>query len=267
MEYLEQPYLNLLQHVLNHGDSRNDRTNTGTLSVFGGELQFDLEKGFPIVTTKKINFYAVITELLWFIKGGTNTKFLNEHGVKIWDEWADKNGNLGPIYGAQWRKWKHGAIKIDQLTELIDGIKTNPYSRRHILSAWNVGELDKMALPPCHLLAQFYVANSTLSCKMYQRSADLFLGVPFNIASYALLTHLIAHVCDLNVGKFIHSFGDAHIYHNHITQVKKQLTRIPYESPTLYLNPEVKDITEFEHDDIAIYDYKCHPFIHAPIAV
>ena len=263
-----QQYLGLLQHILDTGTHKTDRTGTGTQSVFGYQLRFDLAKGFPLVTTKKVHLKSIIYELLWFLKGETNIAYLKEHGVKIWDEWADENGELGPVYGKQWRSWegKDGKV-IDQVSELIEQIKKNPDSRRLIVSAWNVAELPEMALMPCHNMFQFYVADGKLSCQLYQRSADVFLGVPFNIASYALLSMMIAQVCDLKPGEFVHTFGDVHIYSNHMEQVKLQLSRTPFPLPTMKLNPEVKDIFEFKFEDFVLENYECHPGIKAPVAV
>ena len=263
-----QQYLDLLQHIMDHGVEKTDRTGTGTQSVFGYQLRFDLQKGFPLVTTKKVHLKSIIYELLWFLKGETNIAYLKEHGVRIWDEWADENGELGPVYGKQWRSWEGADGKVvDQVTELISQIKKNPDSRRLIISAWNVAELPKMALMPCHALFQFYVANGKLSCQLYQRSADVFLGVPFNIASYALLTLMIAQVCDLQPGEFIHTFGDVHIYSNHREQVALQLSRSPYPLPTMKLNPAVKDIFDFQFEDFTLENYQSHPSIKAPVAV
>lgn len=261
-------YLDLLAKVLNNGTEKNDRTGTGTISDFGHQLYFDLRYKFPIITTKKVPFKAVAAELIWFLQGGTNIHFLHERGVKIWDPWADSEGELGPIYGKQWRSWpdKNGGT-IDQIAEVIHTIKNNPDSRRMVVSAWNVADLPDMALSPCHCLFQFYVANGQLSCHLYQRSADLFIGVPFNIASYALLTHLIAQVCDLKPGKFIHTFGDVHIYQNHIEQVKTQLNRDPQPLPTLQLSSSVQEIDEFDVDHISLEGYNPHPHIKAPVAV
>jgi thymidylate synthase len=263
-----QNYLSLLRHILDNGTHKSDRTGTGTQSVFGHQLRFDLQKGFPLVTTKKVHLKSIIYELLWFLKGETNIAYLKEHGVKIWDEWADENGELGPVYGKQWRSWegKDGKI-IDQVSELIAQIKKNPDSRRLIISAWNVGELKDMALMPCHTMFQFYVANGKLSCQLYQRSADIFLGVPFNIASYALLTLMIAQVCDLQPGEFVHTFGDVHIYSNHMEQVMLQLSREPFPLPTMKLNPLVKDIFSFQYEDFTLENYQSHPSIKAPVAV
>jgi len=263
-----QAYLDLLQHILDNGVAKGDRTGTGTLSCFGYQMRFDLQKGFPMVTTKKLHLKSIIYELLWFLKGETNTAYLKEHGVSIWDEWADANGNLGPVYGHQWRSWTGADGKTyDQVKDVIHQIKTNPDSRRMIISAWNVGDLPKMALSPCHALFQFYVANGKLSCQLYQRSADVFLGVPFNIASYALLTMMIAQVCGLEAGEFIHTFGDVHLYNNHIEQAKLQLTRKPYPLPTMHINPEVKDIFSFKFEDFTLENYQHHPHIKAPVAV
>lgn len=250
------------------GVLKSDRTGTGTKSVFGYQMRFDLQKGFPLLTTKKVHLKSIIYELLWFIKGDTNIKYLNDHGVTIWDEWADKNGNLGPVYGSQWRSWKGADGKVtDQLSSLIEGIKKNPDSRRHIISAWNPAEVDKMALPPCHAMFQFYVANGRLSCQLYQRSADVFLGVPFNIASYALLTMMVAQVCGLNPGEFIHTFGDAHIYTNHFDQVNLQLSRDTRQLPVMKLNPAIESIFDFKFEDFILEGYDPHPGIKAPIAV
>jgi thymidylate synthase len=263
-----QQYLDLLQHILDNGTEKTDRTGTGTKSCFGYQMRFDLQKGFPMVTTKKLHVKSIFYELLWFLKGDTNIKYLKENGVSIWDEWANEAGELGPVYGEQWRSWKGAdGVVVDQITELIKQIKTTPDSRRLIISAWNVAELPKMALMPCHTLFQFYVANGKLSCQLYQRSADVFLGVPFNIASYALLTMMIAQVCDLEPGDFVHSFGDVHLYNNHIEQAKLQLTRTPFELPTLKINPAVKDIFSFDFSDFTIENYQCHPAIKAPVAI
>jgi thymidylate synthase len=253
---------------MQHGTKKEDRTGTGTVSVFGYQMRFNLQEGFPLVTTKKVHTKSIIHELLWFLKGDTNIKYLKDNGVTIWDEWADENGNLGPVYGYQWRSWPSASgDHIDQISQLIDQIKKNPDSRRLLVNAWNVSEISKMKLPPCHILFQFYVADGKLSCQLYQRSADLFLGVPFNIASYALLTHMVAQVCDLEVGEFIHTLGDAHIYSNHFDQVNLQLTREPLPLPTLKLNPEVKNIFDFTYEDIAIENYQSHPAIKAVVAV
>ena len=263
-----QQYLQLLQHILDNGTEKTDRTGTGTKSCFGYQMRFDLQKGFPMVTTKKLHVKSIFYELLWFLKGDTNIKYLKENGVSIWDEWANEAGELGPVYGEQWRSWKGAdGVVVDQITELIKQIKTTPDSRRLIVSAWNVAELPKMALMPCHTLFQFYVADGKLSCQLYQRSADVFLGVPFNIASYALLTMMIAQVCDLEPGDFVHSFGDVHLYNNHIEQAKLQLSRTPFELPTLKINPAVKDIFGFDFSDFTIENYQCHPGIKAPVAI
>ncbi len=263
-----QAYLNLLQKILNDGVEKEDRTGVGTLSLFGYQMRFDLQNGFPILTTKKIHLKSVIYELLWFLKGDTNVRYLQEHGVRIWNEWADENGNLGPIYGAQWRSWRGADGKIvDQIEWVINEIRQNPNSRRLIVSAWNVSELDKMALPPCHILFQFYVANGKLSCQLYQRSADVFLGVPFNIASYALLTMMMAQVTNLEPGEFVHTFGDVHLYRNHIEQAKLQLSREPYPLPTMKINPQVKEISDFQYEDFELINYKAHPHIKAEVAV
>ena len=263
-----QQYLDLLQHILNNGTEKTDRTGTGTRSCFGYQMRFDLQKGFPMVTTKKLHVKSIFYELLWFLKGDTNIKYLKENGVSIWDEWANEAGELGPVYGEQWRSWKGAdGVVVDQITQLIEQIKKTPDSRRLIVSAWNVAELPKMALMPCHTLFQFYVADGKLSCQLYQRSADVFLGVPFNIASYALLTMMIAQVCDLECGDFVHSFGDVHLYSNHIEQAKLQLTRTPFELPTLKINPAVKDIFGFDFSDFTIENYQCHPGIKAPVAI
>jgi thymidylate synthase len=261
-------YLSLLQHIMDYGILKGDRTGTGTKSVFGYQMRFDLEEGFPLLTTKKLHLKSIIYELLWFLRGDTNINYLHEHGVTIWDEWAGQDGELGPVYGHQWRSWPAPNGKsIDQISLLIEGIKTNPDSRRHIVSAWNPAEIDKMALPPCHALFQFYVANGKLSCQLYQRSADVFLGVPFNIASYALLTMMVAQVCRLKPGEFIHSFGDAHIYTNHFEQVKEQLSRIPRPLPRMLINPDVKDIFNFRYEDFKLEGYDPYPSIKAPIAI
>jgi len=261
-------YLDLLEHVCNTGVQKEDRTGTGTISVFGYQMRFDLGKGFPLVTTKKLHLRSIIHELLWFLQGATNIKYLSDNRVTIWDEWADPNGNLGPVYGYQWRSWpKPDGTHIDQISQVITSIKNNPDSRRHIVSAWNVGELDQMALPPCHLLFQFYVANGTLSCQMYQRSCDIFLGVPFNIASYALLTMMMAQVTGLRPGEFIHTLGDAHIYLNHMEQVKHQRIRDPYPLPSMKLNPEIRDIFQFRFEDFTLENYQAHPHIKGEIAI
>lgn len=263
-----EQYHQLLQHILDHGVEKSDRTGTGTISCFGYQMRFDLQKGFPLVTTKKVHLKSIIHELLWFLQGDTNIKYLKEHQVKIWDEWADENGELGPVYGKQWRSWegKNGKI-VDQITDLVKQIKLNPDSRRLIVSAWNVADLPEMALMPCHTLFQFYVANGRLSCQLYQRSADVFLGVPFNIASYALLTLMLAQVTGYEPGEFIHSFGDVHIYNNHIDQVKLQLSREPLPLPTMQLNKEVTDILKFQYSDFELLHYQSHPAIKAPVAV
>ena len=261
-------YLNLLDHVLTNGTKKDDRTGTGTISVFGYQMRFDLAEGFPVLTTKKLHLRSIIHELLWFLKGETNIKYLNNNKVKIWDEWADENGNLGHIYGYQWRSWPaHDGKYIDQISNVIDSIKNNPNSRRHLVNAWNVGELDKMALPPCHIMFQFYVADGKLSCQMYQRSADVFLGVPFNIASYALLLKMVAQVTGLVPGEFVHTFGDAHIYLNHIDQVKLQLTREPFALPQMNINPDVKSIFDFKFEDFSLVNYQSHPHIKGEISV
>ena len=263
-----EQYQTLLKHILANGIEKQDRTGTGTTSVFGYQMRFDLEKGFPLVTTKKLHVKSIIHELLWFLKGETNIAYLKENGVKIWDEWADANGNLGPVYGKQWRSWE-GAdnITIDQISWLIAEIKRNPDSRRLIVSAWNVADLPKMALMPCHTIFQFYVANGKLSCQLYQRSADVFLGVPFNIASYALLTLMVAQVCELKPGEFIHSFGDVHLYSNHFEQANLLLSREPFLLPTMRINPDVKDIFSFQFEDFTLENYQSHPSIKAPVAV
>ena len=261
-------YHDLLRHVMEHGNDKSDRTGTGTRSVFGYQMRFNLAEGFPLLTTKKLHTRSIFYELLWFLKGETNISYLKENKVSIWDEWADENGNLGPVYGSQWRSWKTtDGRAIDQITQLIHQIKTNPDSRRLIVSAWNVGEVDQMKLPPCHLLFQFYVAGGKLSCQLYQRSADIFLGVPFNIASYAALTMMIAQVCDLAPGDFVHTLGDAHIYNNHFEQVGLQLQRDPRPLPQLKLNPQVKDIFDFRFEDLVIENYDPHPHIKAAVAV
>jgi thymidylate synthase len=267
-KFVMQNYLDLLRHILDTGTDKTDRTGTGTRSVFGYQLRYDLSKGFPLVTTKKVHLKSIIYELLWFLKGDTNIKYLNDNGVTIWDEWADENGNLGPVYGAQWRSWKGADGRVvDQIAEVIQQIKTNPDSRRLIVSAWNPAEIPAMALAPCHALFQFYVADGKLSLQLYQRSADVFLGVPFNIASYALLTMMVAQVCGLEVGEYIHSFGDVHIYNNHFEQVNKQLLREPKSLPTMKINPEVKDIFSFTYEDFTLENYDPHPGIKAPVAV
>jgi len=260
--------LDLLDHIMKNGVDKPDRTGTGIRSVFGYQMRFDLSKGFPMITTKKLHLRSIIHELLWFLKGDTNIAYLKENGVRIWDEWADENGDLGPVYGYQWRSWPApNGESIDQISRLVKGIKNNPNSRRHIVSAWNPAFVDEMALPPCHCLFQFYVADGKLSCQLYQRSADVFLGVPFNIASYALLTMMIAQVCDLDLGDFVHSFGDVHIYSNHFEQVKEQLTRDPRPLPEMIINPEVKNIFDFNFDDFEVVNYNPHPHIKATVAV
>lgn len=261
-------YLDLLDHVLKNGTRKSDRTGTGTISVFGYQMRFDLNEGFPVMTTKKLHLRSIIHELLWFLKGETNIKYLIENKVTIWNEWADKNGDLGPIYGYQWRSWPTAdGQHVDQISQLVNSIKTNPDSRRHLINAWNVGEIGKMALPPCHILFQFYVADGRLSCQLYQRSADIFLGVPFNIASYALLTLMMAQVCGLKPGDFVHTFGDAHIYLNHVDQVKLQLSRKPFPLPEMKLNPEIKSIFDFKFEDFELVNYQAHPTIKGAISV
>lgn len=263
-----QQYQALLQHILDKGTPKTDRTGTGTLSCFGYQMRFNLQEGFPLVTTKKLHVKSIIHELLWFLSGDTNIKYLNDHGVSIWNEWANELGDLGPVYGKQWRSWEgKDGIVVDQISDVIEQIKKTPDSRRLIISAWNVADLPKMALMPCHTIFQFYVANNKLSCQLYQRSADVFLGVPFNIASYALLTLMIAQVCDLEPGDFVHSFGDVHLYNNHIAQAELQLSRVPYALPQIKLNPEVKNIFQFKYDDFKLENYQCHPPIKAPVAV
>jgi len=265
---LMRQYLDLVQHILDNGVQKADRTGTGTLSVFGYQMRFDLSQGFPLLTTKKLHLKSIIYELLWFLKGETNVKYLNDHGVSIWNEWADPEGELGPVYGAQWRSWRGASGRtIDQISQVIDAIKTSPDSRRLIVSAWNVAEIDRMALPPCHALFQFYVAEGKLSCQLYQRSADVFIGVPFNIASYALLNLMVAHVCGLEPGEFIHTFGDAHLYLNHLEQARLQVSRTPYPLPQMKLNPRVKSIFEFEYSDFELAGYQAHPHIKAEISV
>jgi thymidylate synthase len=261
-------YLDLLQHILENGEKREDRTGTGTISVFGHQMRFSLEQGFPLITTKKVHLRSIIYELLWFLRGETNIKYLVDNQVSIWNEWADEQGELGPVYGKQWRSFPSTNGKsIDQISWVIDEIKRNPTSRRLIVSAWNPGELDKMALPPCHLLFQFYVSDGKLSCQLYQRSADTFLGVPFNIASYALLTHMVAQVTGLGVGDFVHTLGDAHIYLNHLEQVKEQLKRKPFPLPKIKLNPEISSIFDFKYEDISIINYEAHPHIKGEVSV
>ena len=261
-------YLDLMRHVREHGVRKDDRTGTGTLSVFGYQMRFDLAEGFPLVTTKKLHLRSIIHELLWFLRGDTNIRYLHDNGVTIWDEWADENGDLGPIYGYQWRSWPApDGRHIDQISQVVEQLRTNPDSRRIIVSAWNVGQLDEMALPPCHALFQFYVANGRLSCQLYQRSADIFLGVPFNIASYALLTMMMAQVTGLQPGEFIHTLGDAHLYLNHLEQADEQLSRTPYPLPVMKLNSEVRDIFAFRYEDFELVGYEAHPHIKAPVAV
>jgi thymidylate synthase len=263
-----QAYLDLLKHILDHGVAKNDRTGTGTISCFGYQMRFDLQQGFPMLTTKRLHLKSIIYELLWFLNGDTNIKYLNDNGVRIWDEWADKEGNLGPVYGHQWRSWTgaDGAV-YDQIKDVLHQLKTNPDSRRMIVNAWNVADLPKMALSPCHALFQFYVAKGKLSCQLYQRSADVFLGVPFNIASYALLTLMMAQVCGLEAGEFIHTFGDVHLYSNHLEQAKLQLSRTPLPLPQMQINPEVKDLFGFKFEDFTLLNYQSHPHIKAPVAV
>lgn len=261
-------YHDLLKHIIDNGTVKEDRTGTGTKSVFGYQMRFDLSEGFPVVTTKKLHLRSIIIELLWFLKGDTNIKYLKDNNVRIWDEWADENGNLGPVYGHQWRSWPDGkGGTIDQISKLVNNIKNNPDSRRLLVSAWNVADVDNMALPPCHTMFQFYVANGKLSCQLYQRSADTFLGVPFNIASYALLTMMLAQVCDLEPGEFVHTFGDAHIYSNHMEQVQLQLSRDPRPLPKMKINPNVKDIFEFKYEDFELINYDPHPHIKGEVAV
>ncbi|MBT5766611.1 thymidylate synthase [Emcibacteraceae bacterium] len=263
-----QQYLNLARRIRDEGTTKEDRTGTGTRSVFGHQMRFNLEDGFPMVTTKKLHLKSIIHELLWFIAGDTNIKYLKDNGVRIWDEWADENGDLGPVYGHQWRSWPTpNGETVDQITNLIDTIKNDPDSRRMIVSAWNVADVDHMALPPCHCLFQFYVADGKLSCQLYQRSADVFLGVPFNIASYALLTMMIAQVCDLGLGDFVHTFGDAHLYMNHMEQIDLQLSRDPKPLPTMAINPDVKDIFDFKFEDFELQNYEAHPHIKGLVAV
>jgi thymidylate synthase len=261
-------YHDLMRHVLEHGTTKSDRTGTGTMSVFGYQMRFNLSEGFPVVTTKKVHLRSIIYELLWFLKGDGNISYLKENGVSIWDEWADADGNLGPVYGVQWRSWPTAdGRKVDQIAQLISGIRRNPDSRRHIVSAWNVADVDQMALPPCHTMFQFYVADGRLSCQLYQRSADIFLGVPFNIASYALLTMMVAQVCDLKPGDFVHTFGDAHLYLNHLDQARLQLSRDLRPLPTMRINPDVKDIFGFRYEDFTLENYDPHPHIKAAVAV
>jgi thymidylate synthase len=261
-------YLELLDYILQHGEKKDDRTGVGTLSVFGYQNRYDLQQGFPLITTKKLHLKSIIYELLWFLRGDDNITYLQDHGVHIWDEWANADGNLGPVYGYQWRSWRAADGRtIDQITEVVQQIKTNPKSRRLIVSAWNVGEIEQMALPPCHLLFQFYVLDGYLSCQLYQRSADVFLGVPFNIASYALFTMMVAQVCDLRPGTFVHTFGDVHLYLNHIEQAKLQLSRHAYPLPVMIVNPQVKDIFAFQYEDFKLENYQAHPHIKAEVAV
>jgi thymidylate synthase len=261
-------YQDLMRHVLEHGHKKEDRTGTGTVSVFGYQMRFNLEDGFPLLTTKKVHLKSIIHELLWFLQGSTNIRYLKDNGVTIWDEWADENGNLGPVYGYQWRNWpKPDGTHIDQITQVVNSIKKNPDSRRLIVSAWNVADVDQMKLPPCHAFFQFYVADGKLSCQLYQRSADIFLGVPFNIASYALLTMMVAQVCGLKAGDFVHTLGDAHIYLNHLEQTREQLSREPRILPTMRINPDVKDIFSFRFEDFTLENYDPHPAIKAPVAV
>jgi len=263
-----QAYLNLLRHVQDQGVEKRDRTGVGTRSIFGYQMRFDLSAGFPVLTTKKLHLKSIIHELLWFLKGETNTRYLKQHGVTIWDEWADESGDLGPVYGCQWRSWPTpDGGSVDQVSRLIENIRSDPDSRRLIVSAWNVSELPKMALPPCHLLFQFYVAEGRLSCQLYQRSADVFLGVPFNIASYSLLTMMVAQVTDLQPGEFVHTFGDAHLYTNHLEQAKEQLTRDPRPLPTMKINRDIRSIFDFQFDDFQLENYAPHPHIRAPVAV
>lgn len=263
-----QQYLQLLEKVLDEGVVKSDRTGTGTKSIFGYQMRFDLSKGFPLVTTKKTHLKSIIYELLWFLKGDTNVKYLQDHGVRIWNEWADENGNLGPVYGSQWRSWlADNGKSIDQISQVMDSLRNNPDSRRHIVSAWNVGAIDEMALPPCHIMFQFYVANGKLSCQLYQRSADIFLGVPFNIASYAILMMMMAQELNLELGDFVHTLGDAHIYLNHIEQVKLQLSREPKKLPSLKLNKKVKSIFDFKYEDFVLENYEAHPHIKGAIAI
>ena len=261
-------YLDLLRQILEHGTPKEDRTGVGTLSLFGAQMRFDLSEGFPLVTTKKVHLKSVIHELLWFLRGDTNVRYLREHGVTIWDEWADESGDLGPVYGAQWRSWPApDGRRIDQIAQVVDLIRTQPDSRRLIVSAWNAADIARMKLPPCHCLFQFYVADGRLSCQLYQRSADVFLGIPFNIASYALLTLMIAQACGLEPGEFVHTFGDVHLYRNHVEQARLQLTRQPYPLPRMRLNPEVKSVFDFRYEDFTLENYQCHPAIPAPVAV
>ncbi|WP_018605690.1 thymidylate synthase [Uliginosibacterium gangwonense] len=263
-----RPYLDLMRHVLEHGQDKTDRTGTGTRSVFGWQMRFNLADGFPMLTTKKLHVRSIIHELLWFLQGDTNIRYLKENGVSIWDDWADENGDLGPVYGKQWRRWQTAdGREIDQISQLVEGLKKNPDSRRHLVSAWNPADVDNMALPPCHALFQFYVAGGKLSCQLYQRSADIFLGVPFNIASYALLTHMVAQVCGYEVGDFVHTLGDAHLYSNHLEQARLQLSREPRALPQLKINPAVKDLFAFRFEDFSIEGYDPHPHIAGKVAV
>ena len=262
-----QQYLDLMRHVLEHGHRKSDRTGTGTLSVFGWQMRFDLAAGFPVLTTKKLHLRSIIHELLWFLHGDTNIRYLKDNGVSIWDEWADENGDLGPVYGHQWRHWPAGGDEIDQIAVLVDGLKKNPDSRRHIVTAWNPADVDRMALPPCHALFQFYVSDGRLSCQLYQRSADIFLGVPFNIASYALLTLMVAQVCGFRPGDFVHTLGDAHLYLNHLDQANLQLSRTPRPLPQMRLNPAVTDLFAFRFEDFALEGYEPHPHIAAPVSI
>jgi thymidylate synthase len=263
-----RPYLEIMRQILEHGTRKSDRTGTGTLSIFGAQLRFDLNAGFPLLTTKKVHLKSIVHELLWFLKGETNVRYLKENGVSIWDEWADEKGELGPVYGYQWRSWPApDGRHIDQIAQVLQQLRTNPDSRRMIVSAWNVADLDKMALMPCHAFFQFYVANHRLSCQLYQRSADIFLGVPFNIASYALLTMMVAQVCNLELGDFVHTFGDTHLYLNHLDQAREQLSREPRKLPVMRLNPAVKDLFAFRYEDFTLEDYEPHPAIRAPVAV
>ena len=266
-DHPEYQYLNLVRDIMDNGAARSDRTGTGTLGLFGRQIRFDLSQGFPLLTTKKVHFKSIAVELLWFLRGDTSVKYLHDHGVTIWDEWADANGDLGPVYGKQWRSWAApDGRTIDQMAQLVENLKTNPYSRRHVISAWNPAEVEDMALPPCHCLFQFFVADGRLSCQLYQRSADVFLGVPFNIASYALLTHMVAQATGLEAGDFVHTFGDVHLYNNHIEQAKTQLARAPYAFPTLKLAPKT-DLFGFDYADIAIENYQSHGALKAPVAV
>ena len=261
-------YLDLLDHVLTNGNLREDRTGTGTIGCFGYQMRFDLQEGFPVLTTKKLHLRSIIHELLWFLQGDTNIQYLKDNGVRIWDEWADENGDLGPVYGYQWRSWPNpDGTHTDQIAKLVEQIKTNPYSRRHVISAWNPSFIGEMALPPCHCLFQFHVDNGRLNCQLYQRSADTFLGVPFNIASYALLTMMMAQVCDLEPGEFVHTFGDVHLYTNHVEQAREQLTREPRPLPQMWMNPDVKDLFAFTYDDFKLLNYDPHPHIKAAVSV